>query len=557
MVDKICHHQGEKMKNSKINTIILSAGKFNPKNISAGLITDPGLLPIRSKPAINWCVDSAIKNGADNIKIVLRENNTRLSRFLGYSYPDVQQYFIESNSDISSSMINLLDSCDEKLPTQIIFGDTLIDEPFPEENDVFLSSPNIKASKQWCLVSKDKKGYLEKIYNKERDISIADKEALVGYYKFSDTKLLKQLLATEFLAPHASFINVLQKYHNVHPILVKTTNHWFDFGHISGAVQARLGLFSAREFNSLKVDAVRGTITKISKKKQKLLDEANWYKKLPLEVACYAPRVFNVSETDEFAAVEMELYGYANLAETFIYGSNNLEDWYNIIEALLKVHKVFENYTEPQNKDELVEIYQTKTQQRLDDIAAKNPEIFQMMQSDYIAINNIHYKNYPLLKSALSAEIAKLVTYGKRTIVHGDYCFSNILFDPMHYIFKLIDPRGRFKTQSIYGDPRYDIAKLRHSIVGLYDFIVAGLYKLKSTGATSYDFQISTPLLTEKLEPFFDELVVNYGYDRREIKLIEALLFLTMIPLHSDDTQRQKAFYLTSIKKFNEVLYDD
>lgn len=545
------------LKNSKINTVILSAGKFNPKNISAGMITDPGLLPIRSKPAINWCIDSAIKNGADKIKIVLRENNTRLSRFLGYSYPNLQQYFIESNSDISASIINLLDSCDEKLPTQIIFGDTLIDEPFPEENDVFLSSPNIKASKQWCLASKDANGYLERIYNKERDISVSDKEALVGYYKFSDTKLLKQLLAAEFFTPEASFINVLLKYHHVHPILVKTTQHWFDFGHVSGAVQARLGLFSAREFNSLKVDAVRGTITKISKKKQKLLDEANWYKELPPEVACYAPRVFNVSENDEFASVEMELYGYANLAEIFIYGSNNLEDWYNIIEALLKVHKVFENYTEPQNKEELVEIYQTKTQQRLDDIAVKDPEIWEMMQNDYISINNIHYKNYPLLKTKLENEIEKLSNYEKRTIVHGDYCFSNILFDPMHYIFKLIDPRGRFKTQSIYGDPRYDIAKLRHSIVGLYDFIVAGLYKLKSTGKDAYDFQISTPILTEKLEPFFDELVVNYGYDRREIKLIEALLFLTMIPLHSDDTQRQKAFYLTSIKKFNEVLYDD
>ena len=138
---------------SKINTIILSTGKFNPKNISAGMITDPGLLPIRGKPAINWCIDSAIKNGAEKIKIVLRENNTRLSRFLGYSHPDVQQYFIESNSDISSSIINLFESFDEKLPTQILLGDTLIDEDFPEENDVFLSSPNIKASKQWCLVS--------------------------------------------------------------------------------------------------------------------------------------------------------------------------------------------------------------------------------------------------------------------------------------------------------------------------------------------------------------------------------------------------------------------
>ncbi len=545
------------MEKQKVNTIILSAGKFNPKNISVGMITDPGLLPIRSKPAINWCIDSAIKNGADKIKIVLRENNTRLSRFLGYSYPNVQQYFIESDSDISSSVINLLDSCDENFSTQIIFGDTLIDETFPEEDDVFLSSPNIKASKQWCLVSKDKKGYLARIYNKERDISIADKEALVGYYKFSDTKLLKQLLATEFLNYEASFINVLQKYHNIHPILIKTTQRWFDFGHVSGAVQARLELFSAREFNSLKVDAVRGTITKISRNKQKLLDEANWYKELPTDVACYAPRVFNVSENAETTSVEMELYGYANLAETFIYGSNNLEDWYNIIEALLKVHKVFENYTEPQDKEELVEIYQNKTQRRIDEIATKNPEIFKMMQSDYISINNVHYKNYPLLKSALNTEVAKLVNYDKRTIVHGDYCFSNILFDSMHYIFKLIDPRGRFKTQSIYGDPRYDIAKLRHSIVGLYDFIVAGLYKLKASGKDFYDFQISTPVLTEKLEPFFDELVVNYGYDRKEIKLIEALLFLTMIPLHSDDIQRQKAFYLTSIKKFNEVLYDD
>lgn len=545
------------MSEQKINTIILSAGKFNPKNISAGMITDPGLLPIRSKPAINWCIDSAIKNGAKEIKIVLRENNTRLSRFLGYSYPDVQQYFIESNSDIATSVISLLNNCDESLPTQIIFGDTLIDEAFPKENDVFLSSPNIKASKQWCLVSKDSKGCLDRIYNKERDISIADKEALVGYYKFSDTKLLKQLLSEEFLSPAPSFVSVLQKYHKVHPILIKTTQHWFDFGHISGAVQARLGLFSAREFNSLKVDAVRGTITKISKKKQKLLDEANWYQKLPLDVACYAPRVFNVSEDETYAKVEMELYGYANLAETFIYGSNNLEDWYNIIEALLKVHKVFENYSEPQDKSELVEIYQTKTKQRLDDIKAKNPEIDRMMQSDYISINNIHYKNYPLLKSLLDKKIEKLLDYDKRTIVHGDYCFSNILFDPMHYIFKLIDPRGRFKTQSIYGDPRYDIAKLRHSIVGLYDFIVAGLYKLKAIGENAYEFQISTPILTEKLEPFFDELVVDYGYDRKEIKLIEAILFLTMIPLHSDDLQRQKAFYLTAIKKLNEVLYDE
>jgi capsular polysaccharide biosynthesis protein len=540
-----------------INTIILAAGKFNPKNISSGMITDPGLLPIRGKPAINWCIDAAKKNGAGDIKIVLRSSNTRLSRFLGYSYPDVRQIFVGGDDDAATALVSMLGSCNDDMPTQIILGDTLINEPFPEEADVFLASPNIKTSKQWCLATKDENGHLLRIYNKERDISVTGKEALAGYYKFSDTRLLKRLVFEELRAEQPSIINVFLNYNRQVPILIKTTRNWFDFGHISGAVQARLGLFSAREFNNLAVDAVRGTITKISKKKQKLLDEANWYQSLPKEISCYAPRVFDVSEDGEFARVEMELYGYANLAETFIYGSNNLEDWYNIIEALLKVHKVFEKYTETPDRGELEEIYIVKTEQRLAEIAAKYPRIAEMMQSRYLTINSTHYRNYPEFKEDLAAALARLAEYGKRTIVHGDYCFSNILFDPMHYIFKLVDPRGRFRTQTIYGDPRYDIAKLRHSIVGHYDFIVAGLYRLEQNGRDDYEFQISSPIVAEKLEPFFDELAVEYGYDSRDIKLIEGLLFLTMIPLHGDDTNRQRAFYLTAVRKLNEVLYGE
>lgn len=544
-------------ENSNINTIILAAGKFNPKNMSAGMITETGLLPIRGKPAINWVIDSVKKNGYDNIKIVLRENNTRLSKILSYSYPHVQQIFVEDSEDLSISLMKILDNCDNNAPTQIILGDTLINEDFPKENDVFLSSTNIKASKQWCLVTKDKNNHILRIYNKERDISIAGKEALVGYYKFSNTKLLKEIATYETTKGDKNFIKILGAYNSKIPVEIKSTENWLDFGHISGAVQARLALFNAREFNNLKVDIVRGTITKTSRKKQKLLDEANWYQNLPDELACYAPRVFNVEENENTVSVEMELYGYANLAETFIYGSNNLEDWYNIIEALLKVHKVFEKYVGPKDKTEFEEIYKTKTHQRLQDIINNNPQINEMMNSEYMTINNIHYKNYPLMQRDLEKAITDLLTYNKRTVVHGDYCFSNILFDPMHYIFKLVDPRGRFKTQTIYGDPRYDIAKLRHSIVGLYDFIVAGLYRLTSCEKDKYEFQVSTPILAEKLEIFFDELVVEYGYNSKEIKLIEALLFLTMIPLHSDDIQRQKAFYLTAIKKLNEVLYGE
>lgn len=316
------------------------------------------------------------------------------------------------------------------------------------------------------------------------------------------------------------------------------------------------GEFKAREFNNMSVDYVRGTITKSSKtKKQKLLDEANWYTALPAELLPFAPRVFNVSDDGDAARVEMELYGYPNLAQVFVRTASSLDDWCIIIDKLLKTHDLMEKYSIPMQTDELVEIYENKTQTRLDEIVECNPEIAEMMSFDTLIINNHEYKNLPLIRDEMFDRIRNLTQYNRCTIVHGDYCFSNILFDSRNNVFKLIDPRGRFKTQSIYGDPRYDMAKLRHSIVGMYDFIVAGLFSVIQTGKNEYLFNINTLIPAGDFEKFFDELVSKHGYDKNDIKLIEALLFLTMIPLHSDDVNRQKAFYLTAIKKLNEVIY--
>ncbi len=540
-----------------INTIILAAGRSDAKNLSAGLITEVGLLPVHGRPAIAWVIESARKNGAGDIRIIMRRDNTRLARFLEYRYPEVRRSFLTRDGDVSLSLAALLDLCDPAKPVQVILGDTLIHETFPEESDVFLSSPDIRASRNWCLVEKDAENRIARVYDKERDVPLAGKEALVGYYKFSDTALLRRLAAAETSRPEPSFTRILLSYNRERPVHVKTTANWFDFGHISGAVRARLNLFSAREFNTLKADPVRGTITKISAKKQKLLDEAHWYRELPPELSCFAPRVFSVRETPETAEVEMEMYGYANLAETFVYGSNNLEDWYNITETLFRIHAIFEKHELPADPEEPREIYLAKTEQRLAELGTKAPGVYEMTRSDYLTVSGRRFKNLPLLRDDMYKALAGLVGTGRRTIVHGDYCFSNILFDSTHFIFRLVDPRGRFRDRTIYGDPRYDIAKLRHSIAGLYDFIVAGFFDLSQTGPDSWDFRVSGPLMAEKLAAFFDETAAARGYDVAEIKLIEASLFLTMIPLHGEDPRRQRAFYLTAIMKLNEALYGE
>jgi hypothetical protein len=164
------------------------------------------------------------------------------------------------------------------------------------------------------------------------------------------------------------------------------------------------------------------------------------------------------------------------------------------------------------------------------------------------------YKNLPGLLDKFINKLSDLCGLDNEThFIHGDYCFSNILFDVNSFIIKLIDPRGSFGSKGVYGDSRYEIAKLRHSAIGRYDFIVSNLFKITANNnvinyeiASNENFRIS--------EEIFDSFIVNNGYNINEIKLIETSLFISMLPLHSDDLNRQLVLYVTGIIKLNELL---
>ena len=140
------------------------------------------------------------------------------------------------------------------------------------------------------------------------------------------------------------------------------------------------------------------------------------------------------------------------------------------------------------------------------------------------------------------------------TIIHGDLCFSNILFDVYNGIFKLIDPRGKFWELWIWWDIKYDIAKLRHSVHWKYENIISDLFNLNySIDTKKFEFEYFN-WETKNIINFFDGEVQKLWYDINTIKYIEALLYLTMIPLHSDSLNRQIVMYLTATILFNETI---
>lgn len=536
--------------------MVLCAGRLDPKNLPVGLSDDEGLIPVGGRPAIAWCLDSLLDKGAaesGGLDIVVRRGNRRLISILEHRYPDVRRHAVGEGGSILTSLAAGLAAADESRPTQVVLGDTAVQEPCAPEPDVLLASGRIKASRPWCLVTRDPAGRLKDVFDKQPDVPLRGKLALVGYYTFSDTALLRRLVNSALLRGERELSGVLAAYSAERPLSVRETADWLDFGHASGLLRARLSLFSTREFNAIRVDKTRGVLIKTSRKKQKLMDEVNWYHSLPRELALFAPRVAGVSQTPESVTVELELYGYQTLSEFYLYGQNNLEDWLGILEALLDVHRLFKGHTAPPDRDELTDIYLVKTARRME-AAARLPHIAELMAPPALLINGQSCRNLPALRKDLLAATAALAGEAPRCVVHGDFCFSNILFDPLHFVFKLIDPRGRFKTQTIYGDPRYDIAKLRHSVAGQYDSLVAGLYALERLGTAAYSLKIPQASFAAALARHFDRLVALQGYDVKEILLIEGLLFLTMIPLHADDPRRQTAFYLTAVRRLDEAL---
>ena len=108
--------------------------------------------------------------------------------------------------------------------------------------------------------------------------------------------------------------------------------------------------------------------------------------------------------------------------------------------------------------------------------------------------------------------------------------------------------------KGIYGDPRYDIAKLRHSISELYDFVVADMFRIvASADHRTFDVNLYSTEVTKRASESFDQLLEQNGYVLEEIKFIEALLFLSMIPLHKDKPLRQQLMYCIGITLLNDI----
>jgi len=535
-------------------TIVLCGGPLNPTNVPIGRHGSNAMVPINGKPVIGWIFDDLVAKGLGSAVVVLRRANERVADFLVRAFDgriDVATVFLDRDGSILDSLAAGLRGRTEDGPVRVILGDTLIRDAFDGDGD-FIYAGDVEDSRRWCVVTTDAEGHADAFADK-RELPGHSHRAVAGYYHFSDRALLARCLDGAIGGGERELSAVLARYGAARPIAVRQARQWYDFGHIDTCVRAKRELLQCRFFNSLAVDPILNTITKVSTDNEKLEDELSWYLNIPEELKVLTPRIVSHRHIDGNLEIVQEYYGYPTLAELFVYSGLAPDAWRAILRHVLRIHDQFRRYPTEVCRAEIVQMYAGKTRARLDALAAGDPDWCRLLSLPSLTCDGRRLRNVPQLWADIDRAAEALADTAIPAVVHGDFCFSNILFDFNNQIVRLIDPRGRFGRRGIGGDARYDLAKLRHSAHGLYDFIVADMFQFDWHGD---EVTTSIPAADSAVEvaALFDELLQDDGHDVRAIQQIEGLLFLSMVPLHRGHRRRQQMMFFTGLKLLNEAL---
>ena len=536
--------------------IIITAAKVVPEELQE-LGKLPGIIyPINQKLVFDYLYEE-YKNQCSTMDIVCYENvETVRSTLAKYIGEKVRILTLDRLGDLGYTVYYALSDNDG--PIVINFSDTIVlDSLEGVEGDVFFCKEDYM-SEMWTYFD-ERDGEITRIYDKRDIVPDVRKPLFVGVFQLMDGGLFKKCLEEAFAAVDlrmSTLYYALMLYSRRRPVKPIVSENWFDIGHKDNYFNSSLEV-KAREFNHITIDKNRGILVKSSDDIDKFIGEIRWYLKLPTDIEYVRPRIFDYSTAYDHPYVSMEYYTYHTVHELFLYGNLSRQHWEDVFKRILFVCRDFKRYTVSNDNllPSLEDMYLIKTLKRFEKL--RSDERFAPFFERSVSVNGRLYRSMDEIAEILRKIIPEML-YDVRTfnIIHGDLCFANIMIDSNLSFIKVIDPRGKFGYYDIYGDARYELAKLFHSVDGKYDFIIKDLsdvsYDLNQPRIdyAIHDRDRGFDLYQVFLEVFGSEI----GGDLKKIELIEALLFLSMIPLHNESIEHQMIMMGTGLEILNRVV---
>lgn len=498
------------------------------------------------------------ENYYDEIIITLYEEIENTLKIINLkNYPKLKIKILSKLDDIGNGIREVLKNLKNRgniSNLSINFGDIYIENLNKYLNRNILCYSKNSEIDRWAYFTKEN-NTLVITQEKTKETTINQrKNILIGFFNITSVEKFYSIISKKEKGEKDTLYQSLEEYNSYNGLECILENNWNDFGHLDNFLQVQK-IVETRFFNEITIDKDKNILTKKSQEKEKLINEIRWFLTLPNNLQWITPRIYSYSLEWEQPEVSMEYYSYPTLHHLYLYGNHTIDKWKKVFKKLFFVHDEMRKYNLKINKQDvekaLNNIYINKTIERLGKLMQdKN---FSKYFEEEFYINNIKIENLNKLKDLVIKLVEKLEINKKEelNIIHGDYFFANMLYDPTADIIKLIDPRGDFGGYGIYGDPNYDLAKLAHSVDGKYDFIVEDLFELEELDK-GFNYKI---VYSEKYDEIKELFYSHFDKKvRLKIKFIQSLLFLSMIPLHKDKPKRQKVMLGVGVRILNEVM---
>lgn len=431
---------------------------------------------------------------ADYKKEVMREY---LDVFADVKYQVIDAQGIGTCSGIGQA----LQLIPEKEPFMLVWSDLILPEKFglPPEYENSIESPTdnyIGLSQTFPCRWKYEDGKFEE--------KLSEKYGVAGFFLFKDKDSLTGIPES------GELVRWMQKNKMTYCTVGLAGTR--EFGILEE--YEKLEKEKCRPFNKITVKDDILTKEPVDAQGKKLADrECAWYKKAKEKGIEILPQIYDTNP------LKMEYIDGRNIYECDLSYTQKKDVLEKLVFSLNKLHA---SETKAADTFSIMKVYFSKTFDRI----GKIQDLVPYARDKEILVNGRKCRNVFYHKRELERAVEKLVFSCKSfAFIHGDCTFSNMMLrengEPV-----LIDPRGYFGFTELFGDVRYDWAKMYYSIVGNYDRFNLKDFMLKigEMAEEGVWLEIASNQWEDMEQDFFNLT----GADEREIKLLHAVIWLSL-----------------------------
>jgi hypothetical protein len=513
--------------------LITSGAYISPELVTEFGILPPCMLPLQNKRLFQHQLELFGNQEEKFISLPLSYSLTERDRILLHEN-NISVIKIPLELSLGQSVVYALNViCKYQEPIKILHGDTLF-KKIPEGTDL-------------CIVADEQINY-----GWARSSGSNHTKVYAGYFAFSDQGLLIRNITEK----KYDFMEGFESYRTQIQIDEMEADLWLDFGLVNSYYRSKSYLTTQRVFNDLSIN--RFSVRKSSADKKKMFAEAMWFKNTPKNLKPFLPALWDFGYDGDKGYYEIEYFYSNTLSDLYVFGNQPLFVWKGILSACnlfitnCLINKSIASVDLEYFNDKL---YYEKTFARLKIYALEE----NLSLEKPWMINGLKVPSLNEIVLEMNAAIAN-PEMKHMCLMHGDFCFSNILYNFKTQSIKVIDPRGLdFEgNETIYGDVRYDVAKLAHSVLGLYDYIIGGCFTYQEENRYTIEFNIHAEPYIAEIQDFFKSQVFgDMNLDQLCTYPILVHLFLSMLPLHRDNPNRQKAMLANALRIYAEYKAKD